>query len=189
MVSWFHQISTHFSSKIALFQNRSHHHRHHHLSKAVRFYFRNDLVWRQTQVGSRSMWFGSSNPSISICWYPSGWIDDPSIFGFVGNVDLEVNSRSVDLTPDGRVRLLFDHYLSGYCNVHPMYFPYNTHGCFIAFQKTERFHSQELFRLKYATTMGEFHPEWNITHFWSWPVYSLEALFPNQSYPGQFNQH
>ena len=97
------------------------------------------------------------------------WHPQVKIFGMVGNVDLGLDSRIFILHSDGRVRVLFDHYLSGYCDVHPMYFPFDSHACMFIMQTTDKAHPQEVFRLKYANIVELYHPEWNITGFGAFP--------------------
>ena len=51
-------------------------------------------------------------------------------------------------------KVLFDYFISGYCDVHPMYFPYDSHLCFVSFINGNPLHEQEIFRLNYTMTRG-----------------------------------
>ena len=86
------------------------------------------------------------------------------------------------------MKVLFDYFISGYCDVHPMYFPYDSHLCFVSFINNNPLHEQEIFRLNYTMTQNIYHPQWDITHLVGSDEYPMSMMFPNQSeYPGPFD--
>ena len=59
------------------------------------------------------------------------WHPDISILAFTDNANLDLESKLYTVHSDGRVRVLFNHYLSGYCDINPKYFPFDEHYCVV----------------------------------------------------------
>ena len=118
------------------------------------------------------------------------WIPDLNLQGFADNSNLKIDQRQSRIDYDGRIRILFDYYLSGYCEVHPMYFPYDFHACFmpLVFNELEE-HEYDIFRLEAAVSTDIYNPEWTILKYGTWPIPAVpfKEIFPNQSYPGSFD--